>query len=323
MERLKKIINRGKVPSSKKLGVFSIFLFVSSFLWFFIALGNNYEDTIEVEFQFVNYPEGKGILGELPKRSNIEVESSGYNIFKYRYLSSIPVVKIEIDKCSEQRNNKLTFSNKQVKALINKRLGSDIRILQIDFTRKSYKLSNLATKNVKVIPNINLSFAKQYRISKDIKIIPKEVKVSGYKGVIDTISMVQTELLNIVDLKSNYITKAKLQNLSNLRYNVDSVLISIIVEKFTEKHLKVPVRVINKPKSIKVELFTKEVELLFNIGINNYEDIDINSFKAIIDYNDMIKSNSNFAKVRISKYPKILKKINYYPKEIEFLLERK
>ena len=323
MKRLKKIINRGNIPNSKKLVVFSIFLFVSSVLWFFIALSNIYEDTIEVEFEFVNYPEGKGILGELPLRSNVEVESSGYNIFKYKYLTSTPFVRIDIDKCSEQKNNNLTFSNKSVKFAINKQLGSDVKILQIDFVRKNYKLSNLATKKVKIIPSINLSFAKQYRVATDIKIIPSEIKVSGYKGVIDTVSIVQTELVNIVDLKKNYITKAKLQNTSNLRYSVDSVLISIIVEKFTEKHLKVPIKVINKPKSVKVDLFTKEVDLVFNIGIKNFEDIDITSFKAVIDYKDMIKSSTNITNVRISKYPKYIKKLNYSPKEIEFLLEHK
>jgi len=323
MERLKKIINRENIPNSKKLVVFSIFLFVSSVLWFFIALSNIYEDTIELEFEFVNYPEAKGILGHLPTKSSVEVESSGYNIFKYRYLSSVPVVKIEIDKCSEQKNNILSFSNNLVKSAINKNLGNDIKILQIDFTRKIYKLSNLATKNVKVIPNINLTFAKQYRVSTDVKIIPSEIKVSGYKGVIDTITAVKTEALEVVDLKSNYITKVKLQNTSNLRYSVDSVLISIIVEKFTEKHLKVPIKVINKPKLIKVDLLTKEVELSFNIGLRNFEDIDITSFKAVIDYKDMIKSTSNAVKVRISKYPKQIKKINYSPKEVEFLLERK
>jgi hypothetical protein len=29
-------------------------------------------------------------------------------------------------------------------------------------------------------------------------------------------------------------------------------------------------------------LFTKEVELVFNIGIKNFEDIDITSFRAVI-----------------------------------------
>ncbi len=323
MKRLKKIINRENIPNSKKLIVFSIFLFVSSILWFFIALGNIYEDVIEIKFEYINYPEGNGILGELPLRSKIEVETTGYNILKYKYISGIPLVYIDINKCSEQKNNTLSFSNKLVKLAINKKIGSNIKILQIDFTRKNYKLSKLASKKVKVIPNIILSFAKQYRLASDIKILPNHINVSGYKGIIDTISMVETELININDLNKNYITKTKLLNTSNLRYSVDSVLISVIVEKFTEKHLKVPIKIINKPKSIKANLFTKEVELVFNIGVKNFEYIDKTSYKVVVDYKDMIKSKTNKVKIKILKSPKYIKKLNYYPKEIEFLLEYK
>ena len=323
MERLKKIINRGNIPNSKKLVVFSIFLFVSSFLWFFIALTNIYDDSIEVEFKFVNYPEGKGILGDLPIKSEVEVETNGYNLFKYRYLASTPVIEIEIDKCSEQKNNTLNFSDKLVKSSIIKSLGSDVKVLQIDFTKKAYKLSNLTTKKIKITPNINLTFAKQYRIASDINIIPSEIKVSGYKGVIDTLTAVYTELLSFNDLKSNLTTKIKLQNISNLRYSVDSVLVSVIVEKFTEKHLNIPIKVINKPKSVNVNLFTDEVEVVFNIGLIDYEEIDESYFKAVIDYKDIIRSSSNIAQVRIIKYPKSIKKLTSFPKEVEFLLEKK
>ena len=323
MKRLKKIINRENIPNSKKLVVFSIFLFVSSFLWFFIALSNNYEDFIDVNYFYKNFPDEKGILGELPINSRIEVETSGYNIFKYKYLINTPKIIIDIDKCSNQKNNTLSFINEKVKSSISKILGSDVKILQSDFIHKTYKLSNLASKKVRIKPNIQTSFAKQYRLSSDIKVQPTEIKVSGYKGLIDTLKAVYTEDVNYTDLNNNLSTKVKIKKVANLRFSVDSVNISVLVEKYTEKRIKIPIKVINKPKSIEVDLFTNEIEVVFNIGLNNYENIDATLFKAVLDYKDMINSSSNLSQVRIVKQPKSIKKLKFSPKEIEFLLEKK
>lgn len=323
MKRLIKIVNRKNIPSSKKLVIFSIFLFISSLLWFFNTLSNSYDDYIEVEYTYSNYPEGKGILGDLPSYSRIELATSGFNLFRYKYFLSTPVININIDKCSEHNQNSLQFIDKYIKSSIVKVLGKEVNVLQTYFSNRKYKLSTLVSKKVIVKSNISINFDTQYRLISDIVILPKRIKVSGYKGVIDTLSVVYTEPVSYNKLNKNVSENVKLKQISNLRYSSDSVLVSVLVEKFTEKRLKIPIKIINKPAGVNVKLFETELNVKFNIGFDEYDRVDASVFKAIVDYKQIMSSKSNVVEVRVVKYPINIGQLSFSPKRIEFLLEKK
>ncbi len=320
---IRKIINRENIPSSKKLAVFSVFIIISSILWFLNALSENYNDYIEITYTYSNFPEDKGILGELPSKTKIEVNTTGFVLIKFKYLYHQPIINIDVNKSTEQKNGKLIFIDNNVKKIINNNIGNRIEIIQTGFANKTFKLSKLKTKYVPIKPLITINFAKQHRLTKDIVIFPNKIKVSGYKSVIDTITEVYTNKITINNLNTNKIITLELNKNSNLRYSNDSVKISIFTEKFTEKVIEIPIKIINNPNSVKINLLENNIKIKFNINVQNYDKIEASQFKAIIDYNKISKNNSNFADVNLVKYPKEIKKINYYPKKIKFFISNK
>jgi hypothetical protein len=309
---------RDKLPSSKEMVTFSIFLFIAIGLWFASALGNFYEDEISVELEFYNYPKEKILYSVLPKKIDMLVSATGFTLMKHKFKSNL-IIPIDLKKTIIKENNKYKISKVVFFNQIEKQLDRSVKINKIFYFDYDIDLSKVETKEVDVIPNIKLHLEDQYHLADEIKVFPSKVKIYGKKDVLDTIFFITTKALEISNLKTDLEENIELKRSKNYNIDINKVKLVIDVEQITEKSLKIPISVINLPDSLNMQLFPDRITVNFVVGFSKFDLIKADYFSAQINYSD-INLNNKFANIRLIRYPKEINNVRFTPKKAEYLI---
>jgi hypothetical protein len=107
-----------------------------------------------------------------------------------------------------------------------------------------------------------------------------------------------------------------------VKFSTDKVNIKGDVEKFTEATLTLLVEIQNLPEGYTISLIPEEVEVLFNIGLSDYNKINQNDFKIVCDYSRTAKDGLTYLIPEVSSKPDMVSEIKIVPNQIEFLLKK-
>ena len=92
------------------------------------------------------------------------------------------------------------------------------------------------------------------------------------------------------------------------------------MEKYTEKEIKIPVVVINKPDNVNIKLFPSEVKVTCLVGLSEFEDLTANDFKAVVDFNNANGDTKNL-NVKIEQKSSFIQLVRFTPESVEYLIE--
>ena len=314
--------NRENLPGSKELVTFSIFLFIAIALWLTSALGNKYEDEISIEVDFYNSPKEKVLYSALPSEIDMLISATGFTLLKYKFDNKLPKVNINLEKAIIKEDNEYKISKVVFFNQIEKQLGNSVVVKKVYYFDYDVDLSNVAVKEVDVIPNIKLDIEDQFHLTNPVRIEPSKIKIYGKKDVLDTVEFVYTEEIVLENIKSDVRKTVKLKNSNVYNFDIDNVDIVLNIEQITEKSLKIPVSIINVPDSIDIQIFPENVTLSFTVGFSKFDMIKSDYFSVQIDYNN-IDLNNKYANIRLVRYPKTISNIRFTPKKAEYLLKKK
>lgn len=319
--------NLSKASVNKKLYVFLVCLFLSTFYWLINVLGNQYTSELLIDVVYKNQPEKHVVLSELPTNLKIVVTTDGYTLLAYQIKIKKPVVEINLDdyqfEIGENSNEILVDDFRHD---IEKQLGKKIEINEISPKKITVVLDDKIVKTLKVIPHYKLTFNNQYQLSDSVIVTPNNIDVSGPKQVLDTLNYIPTEfaeLKNIegsiqktIQLDANFLKKNYLQAINT------KIEINIVTDKFTEYKLMLPIKISNNPDSIDVNIIPENIEIKFMIPLSKISLLNPEEFNAIIDFNEQSKIYKKL-KVHLVKHPSFLKSITIKPANVEYVLKRK
>jgi len=211
------------------------------------------------------------------------------------------------------------FPTRQISNKIVNKMNISEEIVSISPENIYFRFEILSGKKVKVIPDLDLTFAQQYQFSDSVQIIPDSVTINGPKNVINKIRYIETESINLQNVSESQtvISQLKLpESANNLKLVPTEVEVSFTVDKFTESTIEVPIKYFHENTRIKT--YPENVILTYLVSLKNFNRVDIDMFKATVNYSDDI--NSRKLKVEISHSPSFVKITKIEPEEVEFLI---
>ena len=107
-----------------------------------------------------------------------------------------------------------------------------------------------------------------------------------------------------------------------LKSEVSKISVQIAVEQYTEAKFEIPVLIINQPENMLIKTFPSKVKVLCKVGISQYNKLNNSSFKAIIDYSHHSGVLSKLP-ITLGKRPENILSLDYFPKEVDYIIERK
>ncbi len=331
--RLRKNLVTSYTTLRKRILVFLTFFILSAAFWFYRALDDTYADNIHYPLKYVNLPQNKILASDPLDKITLRVRGNGYTLLNNKLKP--PTLELNVNDFSLGSQSidslSLFLISRQAKEIfaaeLSKKNNDPLEILSTYPDTITFNFTKTRTKKVKVLPQFidkdNL-FARQYMCNGKISVVPDRIIVVGPYSVIDTLSSVYTETINLTSLKDSTTKKVKLNKIKGIRFLDEKVKIHIPVDKYTEALIEKQISVKNLPDSILLKVFPRVVKIRYNVTLSQYDNVSISQFNPYVDYNEASSATSSDQRIRvhIDSLSERAHDVNIYPKNVEFLIEQ-
>ncbi len=302
------------------LQTFGFFLFFSAFVWFLVQLSKDYTQVVSFPLEYVNPPMDKSIAEEKPKSVEVRMQDKGFNILYYKLYKPELLIDLEQTRTEEGR---LVYSIEANREDIASQLNIDFEKTRFLSDEINIAFQPKKLKRLKVVPELNLSFAVGYSANEEISLEPDSIDVSGPESIIDTISEVSTFPLNINNINKDIQGKVAIDTtgLGMLSFYQTQVNYTMEVEKFTEGEIQVPVEVRNVPEDVNLSIFPKEVKLFYQVNLKQYEMVRAEDFSVVCEYED-IREGQDYLLAEVRRKPDYVTNIRLSERKIQFIIKR-
>lgn len=267
----------------EKIIAFSVAFFISVCLWFIVNLSRDFNVTIQVPIQVASVPEDEIVSSDVPETASVNVSGEGWNIISVYNNPPRVLVTAQSDQVilSEQMRN-------QISAF------SDLNIIQVQPSQITVQTEKKATKRVPIVSNVQLNMQDRFGLLHDPEITPDSVTISGTADALESISVWETEQVQIDDVNSDIQRNIALQNSeSNLSFEVETVNFQAEIAEFTEAEVRVPIRTRNLPSGRAVTYNPSSITVRFDVPLDQYSEIqDMRPFRAYVDYSVIEQDDS-------------------------------
>jgi YbbR domain-containing protein len=211
-------------------------------------------------------------------------------------------------------------TGRSLTSIVSSQISSDLILAEIKPELFTLVLDSLTTKTIPVEIELDVEFVSQMNLKNKVTTTPDLVEITGPTIVLNDINTLKTKVSITNKLSTDFQQKIELLHPEKTTIVPDQVTINIEVEKYTEKEIKIPVEIINKPEGVNLKLFPSEIKLLFKVGLSRFDKIKESDFGVSVDYNSIV-ADVNSLVVTIYKQPEFVQNIRINPERVEFLIE--
>ena len=306
----------------RKVKVFLIFLLCASLAWLINKLSQTYTSNTTFNVTYINIP-SDFLLSNTPKNElQVRLKAVGFQFLGYHLKPK--EIQLDVSKVMH-KDDSYYLTSDQIRIQLEAQLNNYSMLTDFDSDIIYFDFTSLETKKVPVKAMLELTYAANHILEGKIVVQPDSIQISGPKSQIDTISVIETELLKIDDLDNSFSKDVALKlpkQLNGTTYSNDFVRITGNVVKFSELVIQVPVTVINLPPDVKVRTFPEIVEVRCQGTLEHLKELEVIDFEVVADYTNVTSETGNRLSVRLIKYPKTLNNAMIDTNEIEFILRR-
>lgn len=310
-----------KKQEQQSLHKFSNILFfvtIAALFWLLIKLSANYTVTEPLTIDIKDAPADLVVV-DGSQELKVTLSTSGFELLNYYFKpASKRKVDISLEEVPLHKDSEGTysFSISYAKEKVAKYLAIEPSEVSFDENRISIRMERLDSLKVKVMPNIDISYEKQYNRHGRIQIKPDSITIYGPKSKLKEIDNIYTESISLKNISSNIDINVPLHPEEMINFDSKDVNIKINVEKYTEAIANVK---IENNSDKKLRLFPDKVKIKYIVSLTDYNIIKDNSFIISIDTAD-ISSENNFLPVYLIDYPSNTRIISIEPKEVEYII---
>lgn len=308
---------------NRQLLVFLFFLILSSAFWLFLAGKEQREADFEVTINLTEVPDNVVITTKPPKTVTLRLHDEAFTLMRYKYMPRKPHV-IDLkwsDIVSEDGHIRLQMAD--VLKPITSVLSSTTTVVgrRPDIYEIFFNYGECKVVPTRLYGTINAS--EEYNIvSADIT--PATVKVYASKAVLDTLKYVYTETVRVNDCKGKKSVAVKFRQEPGIKIAPAKGTLTIDADRYTEKTVQANVRCINLPPHTTLRTFPSKVDVTFQVGTRQYQEITEEAFDIVIDYNKLPKAPANGAInyiLSLTDVPLGVRHPRIVPDEVECIIE--
>jgi len=288
---------------------------IAMLLWFTIKLVENYTTVIEIPIAYRNIPSKLKFKQELPPTLLVTLSGKGHELLfpSLNLLSD----SLEIDLSSHIGERHITSSG--LVADIRRMLPEAVALilvkpdtLRLDFEEKIYK-------TVPLVATINIKSVSGYRLAQPVRLDPDSVVLTGSAKDLASVSSWTTEPLTFDNLTQSATRKVKVQNTPDIFPFPKEVEAEIIIKRYVEGVVEVPVRVENSPLDLPFTILPQVVKVYYAQPFDDERKVAPSDFEVIVDFQKLY-FKSPHAKPEVIRAPLNIKGIRVEPSVLYYKL---
>lgn len=307
-------------PQGKNVLVFCAFLAVSFVLWVVMTLNEEVQKDIRATVRVTNVPDSVKMVSWLPDDINISVKATGNELFTYDMGKT---AVINVDYKYYCRNGRIDLVPTEMRTLARRIFGQGTQVLAMNpdtlrvlFTsRRPVRLPVQVDAQITTLPNCALTHP--------VTASADSVWVYSVNPLPHSMHAVKTQRVVLGDVAKSERIPVKLVTPPGSRAYPDSVELSVSVEPMISRSARVPVRVINVPKGIKLIVIPAQVTINYTLPMSRYDDSKP-TFVVTADYRSLDPDfSSNRIKVDLERAEGNFLEVYLSHDSVEYIIERR
>lgn len=266
----------------------------SILIWGSITLSDQFFSSMDMNIKVVNQPTGYSCGFVDPETVSLKIKAKGWQLLSLR-LGGENQFLISADNDSGLKS-KDPFNQLNENTWI----SSGINIIEISPRKITYDVEKIKVKKVKIIPEVKIDFSNDYGLATPIKVFPDSVLVAGPKSIMDTLSFVMTNPLELTSLDSPTKVIAEIKEVRGFQFERKSVELNLDVQRIVEKVFTDIKVVINDiPKDRHIVLIPNTLECSLRGGISILGKINSDQITASVFYSQIVYDTTGTIMPRI------------------------
>jgi hypothetical protein len=155
-----------------------------------------------------------------------------------------------------------------------------------------------------------------------VSVSPDSVDVYAPASVLDTMRYAYTQALSVKDLGRTTTRTARLMPIRGVKYEPDEVSVTLNVDFYAEKTIKVPVIGLNFPPDRRLRTFPSHASITFRVGSAQLKDISAENFVLAFTYEELMQNASDKLALHLKSLPAGVSNVRITPQEVDYLIEQ-
>jgi YbbR domain-containing protein len=304
----------------RRISVFLTCLVLAVCAWLVLAFSSTYSYTTKKLIRYKNVPLKRSFHSLQSDTIEAVVTGTGWQMLFARVNEKSAPITVDL-RSLEQRPY-ITLSS-QLQS-INAEMPRNNPIKSFNPDTLYFDFSNRSIRRIPVKLLSAINYQKQFSQSDDVIIEPSYVTVSGPSGEIDRMNTWPTDSLKAKDVNETIKTAINLKPPAegNITIYPKTVQVKVPVNEFTEKTIRIPVKIINNTGYYNIKVIPQRVEVTFTTSLNRYADIDADLFEAQVDLEYWKKYGYSTLPVKIIRVPEFCKIVSVEPRNIDFIIKQ-
>lgn len=305
---------------NKEFLTFLVFLAISTAFWFSTALNETYEKEIAVPLVISDVPKNIIITDGLPDTIRVTVRDKGYSLLSYFYGDKIGTVKVPFGVFSKP-TGKGTVTAADLQKLVYPKLYASTKITAVKSDRWDFYFNYGISKKVPVFLDGQIKSAEQYYLA-HTKFSEDSILIYASRAMLDSITEVYTEELNIDELKDTLSRTIVLKKIRGVKMEPDRVKVTLFPDMLTEMTINVPITPVNTPDGYILRTFPSSVNVRVVVGRSKLALVKISNFKVAVDYNEVVNHPSDKCTLFLRIIPKGITSATLETNQVDYLIEK-
>lgn len=309
-----------KSTRGRSVLLYFLFVAVAFVFWLLLSLDNEVQRDFEVPVEIVGTPDSVTVVSTAPRFINVNVKGKGTQLLRFG-LGGIPSFKIKFDECAiAGSDNTFGLPKGRLESRLREYFGQGVNIVSCRPDSIILAYTTRPGVKIKLHVNADVEAGLQYIISGPVTANVDSVNVYTTGTIPRDLHVIETEMLNLTNLRDTVRVQVKVKPVKGLRIIPDRVTVTVPVEPLISRNRKAQIEVINVPEGAELITFPSKVDVTYLVPMSLYNtDIPL---KVYVDY-DKVSMSSSKLPVSLSLIPETYKNVTVSPDSVEYIIENK
>ena len=314
------IRNSLHIHNSREFLIFLVFLVFVFLYWYLVEIGEEHECEYTFEPVLEHVPDDVIITEPLPSTLTVTFKDKGEKILGYRVSKTLQRLDIDYRKATPV-NGHYVLTGQPLRELIAEQFSNSAEILTFTPDTLQYYAASAEGRRLPVRVD-GIIKADNEHVINGIRITPDSVTVHAPNAVLDTMNVVSTSRVTLVNLNDSLSQMLRLAMPVRGMLSVPSeVRLDVAVSAYVEKTLEVVVKPYLCPYGQTLKAFPSRARISFLVSLHDFHKVTSEDFELVVNYTKLDEEHTEKARLELLHQPSFVKSITIEPEEVEYLLE--
>ena len=269
--------------SQQRLVRIGVSVTLSVLLWTSVKLTKNYRSALELPVAYEGIPRNLQLEAPLPSTLSVDVAAVGHQLALAKFGVGRDTLRLNLQPYLAQG----ALATQLVLPALAQQLPEALALEGIRPDTLYFRVSGRLRKQVPVVSRVRLETGKGYRLTDPVRFLPDSVMLLGTAKELRSLVEWPTVGIGFGQLTESVTATVPLERSNSLTVTPEAVSVELKVDRFTEKRIRVPVRVTNVPPGYQVRLLSGGVEVVLLVPLQRYDEVGADDFAVVVDYRSL------------------------------------